>query len=69
MEIEETARQSVDDAMKVRKALGAGLLESAYQVCLALEVISRARCTRDRLGTAESGNWGGCKGDPLEWIR
>lgn len=40
MEIEETARVIVDSAIKVHRALGPGLLESAYQSCLAYELRS-----------------------------
>ena len=39
--IEEIARQVVDAAYKVHIALGPGLLESAYQVCLAHELRKR----------------------------
>ena len=38
---EEVARQIVDSAIKVHKALGPGLLESAYQYCLAYELQKR----------------------------
>lgn len=38
MDIEEIARKIVDDAIKVHTALGPGLLESAYQKCLAYEL-------------------------------
>jgi len=41
MEIEEVARIIVDAAIKVHKTLGPGLLESAYQVCLAYELRKR----------------------------
>lgn len=41
MEIEEIARQIVDSAIKVHRTLGAGLLESAYQTCLAHELSLR----------------------------
>ena len=41
MEIEEIARQIVDSAVKVHKNLGPGLLESAYQTCLAYELEHR----------------------------
>ncbi len=37
MDIEAVATQIVDAAMKVHTALGPGLLESAYQTCLAYE--------------------------------
>ena len=38
MEIEQIAKQIVHAAIKVHKALGPGLLESAYQKCLAYEL-------------------------------
>ncbi len=38
MDIEEIAGKIVDDAIKVHTALGPGLLESAYQKCLAYEL-------------------------------
>ncbi len=41
MEIEEVGKQVVDAAVKVHRALGPGLLESAYQVCLAHELTKR----------------------------
>jgi GxxExxY protein len=41
MNIEEVARQIVDAAIKVHRALGPGLLESAYQACLAYELRKR----------------------------
>ena len=41
MDIEEIARQIVDAAIKVHRALGPGLLESAYQKCLAYELRKR----------------------------
>jgi len=41
MEIEEVARQIVDSAIRVHRALGPGLLESAYQICLAYELKKR----------------------------
>ena len=40
-DIEDIGREIVDAAMKVHKALGPGLLESAYQVCLAFEINKR----------------------------
>ena len=46
-ELEEVGREVVDAALTVHRALGPGLLESAYQVCLAHELRSRkldARC-------------------------
>ena len=41
MHIEEVAKQIVDAAIKVHRALGPGLLESAYQKCLAYELRQR----------------------------
>lgn len=41
MEIGEVAREIVDAALKVHRALGPGLLESAYQACLAYELRKR----------------------------
>ena len=41
MDIEEVARQIVDAAIQVHRALGPGLLESAYQRCLAYELGKR----------------------------
>jgi GxxExxY protein len=41
VDIEETARQIVDSAVKVHRALGPGLLESVYQHCLAYELRQR----------------------------
>jgi GxxExxY protein len=38
MDIENVARIIVDSAIKVHRALGPGLLESAYQACLAYEL-------------------------------
>ena len=40
-DIESIATQIVDSAVKVHKALGPGLLESAYQACLAFELRKR----------------------------
>ena len=40
-DIESVAAQIVDSAVKVHKALGPGLLESAYQACLAFELTRR----------------------------
>jgi len=39
--LEPIATQIVDSAVKVHKALGPGLLESAYQACLAYELQKR----------------------------
>jgi len=41
MDIESIAKQIVDSAYKVHTTLGPGLLESAYQICLAHELKSR----------------------------
>jgi GxxExxY protein len=41
MDIENIAKQIVDAALKVHTALGPGLLESAYQACLAHELRQR----------------------------
>jgi GxxExxY protein len=41
MEIEEVGKQIVDAAIKVHRALGPGLLESAYQACLTHELRKR----------------------------
>ena len=42
-ETEETARIIVDAALAVHRALGPGLLESAYEVCLVHELERRGR--------------------------
>lgn len=41
MDIEEIAKNIVDSAIKVHRALGPGLLESAYQHCLIYELRQR----------------------------
>jgi GxxExxY protein len=41
MDIEEVARVIVDAAIKVHRTLGPGLLESAYQQCMAYELRKR----------------------------
>ena len=41
MDIEDIGREIVDSAIKVHRALGPGLLESAYQQCLAHELRKR----------------------------
>jgi GxxExxY protein len=41
MDIEEIGKQIVDSAIKVHRSLGPGLLESAYQACLAHELTKR----------------------------
>ncbi len=43
MKIEEIATDIVDSAVKVHRALGPGLLEFAYQACLAFELRKRGR--------------------------
>jgi GxxExxY protein len=41
MDIEEAGKQIVDSSIKVHRALGPGLLESAYQACLVYELRKR----------------------------
>ncbi len=41
MDIEQVAKEIVDSAIKVHRELGPGLLESAYQHCLAYELRKR----------------------------
>jgi GxxExxY protein len=41
MDIEEIGKQIVDSSVKVHRALGPGLLESAYQACLTYELRQR----------------------------
>ena len=41
MEIEAIGKEIVDSAVKVHQTLGPGLLESAYQTCLAYELAKR----------------------------
>ncbi len=41
MDVEEIAHEIVDSVIKVHRALGPGLLESAYQKCLAYELRKR----------------------------
>ena len=43
MTADEVAKDIVDAAIKVHRALGPGLLESAYQACLAHELRRRER--------------------------
>jgi GxxExxY protein len=43
MTADEIAKDIVDAAMKVHRALGPGLLESAYQACLVHELRRRER--------------------------
>jgi GxxExxY protein len=44
--VESAARQVVDAGLKVHRALGPGLLESAYEHCLAHELESRGLSVR-----------------------
>ena len=46
MQINDISGQVVDAAMKVHSVLGPGLLESAYQVCLAHELRKRGLAVR-----------------------
>jgi len=39
--LEDVGREIVDSAIRVHSALGPGLLESAYEACLAFELTSR----------------------------
>ena len=48
-EKEEIGRQLVDAVLKVHQALGPGLLESAYQTCLAYELRQRGLKSNARL--------------------
>ncbi len=41
MDVDDVGKVIVDSAIKVHKALGPGLLESAYQTCLAYEIVKR----------------------------
>jgi len=41
VELEAAATQIVDGALQVHRALGAGLFEAAYQICLAHELRKR----------------------------
>jgi GxxExxY protein len=41
MNAEEIAKQIIDSAVKVHRTLGPGLLETAYQACLAYELRER----------------------------
>ena len=46
---EEAARQIVDAGLKVHKSLGPGLLESAYEHCLAHELVLRGVLVRKQV--------------------
>jgi GxxExxY protein len=48
-ELEELARQVLDSCVKVHRALGPGLLESTYQLCLAHELRSRGLQVRTEI--------------------
>ena len=50
MEINDITRNIVDSAIKVHKALGPGLLESAYEACLAHELRKRERKVLTQVG-------------------
>jgi hypothetical protein len=45
-----TAREAIDAGLKVHKSLGPGLLESAYEHCLAHELITRGLSCRRQVG-------------------
>ena len=49
MEINDVTGQIIDAAMKVHTALGPGLLESAYQACLAHELRKRGLVVQTQL--------------------
>jgi hypothetical protein len=49
-ELEAVGRQVIDGAIKVHRALGPGLLESAYEHCLAHELIGRGLMVRRQVG-------------------
>src|ERR1700744_634367 len=44
--IDQTARTIIDAGLKVHKALGPGLLESAYEHCVAYELVARGLMVR-----------------------
>ena len=48
--LEAIGRQVLDSAIKVHRALGPGLLESAYEHCLAHELSSRGVTVRRQVG-------------------
>lgn len=50
MEINDITGNIVDSAIKVHKALGPGLLESAYEACLAHELRKRERKVLTQVG-------------------
>jgi GxxExxY protein len=49
MEINDVSGHVVDAAMKVHSVLGPGLLEAAYQVCLAHELLKRGLTVRQQV--------------------
>jgi GxxExxY protein len=49
VEIEAIARDVVDCGLKVHRALGPGLLESAYEACLAHEIAKRSYVVRRQI--------------------
>ena len=49
MELNEISGAVVDSAMKVHTALGPGLLESTYEVCLAFELADRGLQVRTQV--------------------
>ncbi|HEY8573833.1 GxxExxY protein [Phenylobacterium sp.] len=49
-EIEKVGREVVDASIKVHRALGPGLLESAYEHCLAHELAGRGLVVRRQVG-------------------
>ena len=50
MEVNEISAQVVDAAMKVHSALGPGLLENVYEVCLKHELQKRGLTVRQQVG-------------------
>ena len=48
-EVEEVARLVVDSGLKVHRALGAGLMELAYEQCLAHELESRGLAVKSQV--------------------
>jgi len=48
-EIEAIGRDVVDCGLKVHRALGPGLLESAYEACLAHEIAKRSHLVRRQI--------------------
>lgn len=49
LEINDVTGEIVDSAIQVHKALGPGLLERAYQACLALELRARGLAVRTQV--------------------